>query len=516
MPSSISHSRPALILLSMVLAIHSLAQAGTDDLEAVIPVEVLPVDASLATGKIAGGGLRWSDPVVALQPARIARGIVIDETNGRGKVLALAVLGKPERDSQGRLRLDVPLHQQAWCDLPGFGIPVSRCFQDSDSDGKLDAARKGMLAAANPLTLSRVEAAEAIAAIPYRAAREDELPQYRVGYVSCGVISKDGADPQYRFATAVRPASGVFWPPPTMCNEIAKPLGQRDGEDPVYRFGRFEVAVATQKNSIETRLIEGIPAGTLLGHLAIDQPLMDAVDATATLAAKLDDKPFLYFSSPPQIAESVGKNQNLLRAQVSHGLTGKLAGPVTRAGWTGSKTWPVGTQVFGVVMQRSRQPQTFAPDIIWCIPERDAKGRWDTQCVLPTESNAVLVRAIPSPFVVAYLLPGSSSPHVLPAVVERGPVDFGGPLHLTIRYAGSERRHVNLEWGVGLEEESMTNRLQLRRADDGSGQLFVAGMLIKVQPIQDGAIAMLTKLGEEYRVDVDALPVDAHAILGKN
>jgi hypothetical protein len=226
------------------------------------------------------------------------------------------------------------------------------------------------------------------------------------------------------------------------------------------------------------------------------------------LAGKLADKPFLYFSSPPQIAERVGKNQNLLRAQVSHGLTGRLTSPVTRSGWARSKTWPVGTQVFGVVMQWSLQPQTFAPDIIWCIPERDAKGRWDTQCVLPVESNAVLVRAVASPFAVTYLLPSSSAPRVLPAIVERGPVDFGGPLHLTIRYVGSERRYVNLEWGVGLEGESMTSRLKLRRASDGSGHLFVAGMLIEVQPAQDGATAVVTKPDEWHSVGIAALPLD--------
>jgi hypothetical protein len=54
----------------------------------------------------------------------------------------------------------------------------------------------------------------------------------------------------------------------------------------VYQFGRFQVAIAEKNDAIEARLIEGIPAGTLLGHLAIDQPLMDAVDATENACRK--------------------------------------------------------------------------------------------------------------------------------------------------------------------------------------------------------------------------------------
>lgn len=480
--------------------------------EAVIPIEVLPVDPSLAAGELAAAGVRWSDPIIALQPARVARGIVTDENNGKHRVLVLAVLGKPERDSQARLLLDVTPDRQAWCDLPGFGISESRCFQDTDGDGKLDASRAGILDAPNPLTLSRVGVVKSIEGISYRPAREDELPKYHIGYASCvGLQRKDSAQTEYRYSTTIRAVGGIRWPPPTVCNEVAKPLEQRDGDEPVFQFGRFKVAVRNENSSLKTRLIEGMPAGTLLGHLGIGQPLMDAADAAKILADNIGDRPFMHFSAAPDITASVSKNQTFLRGQVAHGLTGKLASPLQRTGWTSTRTWPTGTPAFGVVMSASGRPKTFAPDVVWCLPGKDNKGRWETHCVAPRESGAALVRSI-EPFTVSYLSSSQSDPYVLPPVIERTAVDFGGPLFLTVRYVSAGRRDIDLLWGVGMTDEVPIRRLELKRAKDGSGYMLSGGLLIQVQPSKDGATASVSAISGEVQTDRDALPEDASAM----
>jgi hypothetical protein len=480
----------------------------TDTPEAVIPIEVLPVDPSLAAGELVAAGLSWSPPVIALQPARAARGIVTDESGGKHRVLVLAILGEPERDPQARMLLDVAPYRQAWCDLPGFGIPVSRCFQDTDGDGKLDVARIGTLDAPNPLTLSRVGAAESIEVISYHQAREDELPRYHIGYVSCvGLQLKDSARTEYRFSTTIRAVSGVHWPPPTVCNDVAKPLEQRDGDDPVFQFGRFKVAVRNENGSLKPRLIEGMPTGTLLGHLAIGQPLMDAADAAKLLAENLGDKPFMYFSAAPDITTPVSKNQPLLRGQVVYGLTGRLSSPLQRAGWTGTRTWPAGTPAFGVVMTASGRPRTFAPDVVWCLPGKDDKGRWETFCVAPRERGAVLISTI-EPFAVTSFEVRQSDPYVLSPVVERTPVDFGGPLLLTVRYTGAGRRDIDLQWGIGMADEARTRGLRLKRANDGSGYMLIGGAVIKVQPSADGATASVTRVSGEFQMEREALPVE--------
>ena len=50
-----------------------------EPLSAMIPVEVLEVDPALATGELWRGVVKWSEPAVALQPARVARAIAIDK-----------------------------------------------------------------------------------------------------------------------------------------------------------------------------------------------------------------------------------------------------------------------------------------------------------------------------------------------------------------------------------------------------------------------------------------------------
>lgn len=162
-------------------------------------------------------------------------------------------------------------------------------------------------------------------------------------------------------------------------------------------------------------------------------------------------------------------------------------------------------------MSSSGRPSTFAPDVVWCLPGKDKKDRWETFCVAPRERGAALV-STPDPFLVMYLSSSQSDPYVLHPVIERTAVDFGGPLFLAVKYVGAGRREIDLTWGVGMADEPPTRRLSLKRAKDGSGYMLSGGLLIQVQPSKDGATASVTQLSSEVKMEQEALPEDASAL----
>jgi hypothetical protein len=232
------------MLIAATTCIATTARAE-ESMSAMIPVEVLEVDPALATGELWRGTVKWSEPRIALQPARVARAIVGE--SGNSTILALTLLGAPERRADGTLNLDVPSDRQAWCELTRFGLAQVDCFQDMDSDGKLETVRRGLLGNEEPLTLNRVEAA-ARAADPmvYRAARVDELPQFQIGYVSCaGGGTKENPESEFRYSTIIRRVGGGMGTgsTPAVCDQFAKLLETGAEDDLLYQFGRFKVEV---------------------------------------------------------------------------------------------------------------------------------------------------------------------------------------------------------------------------------------------------------------------------------
>ena len=279
-----------------------------EPLSAMIPVEVLEVDPALATGELWRRGVKWSEPPVALQPARVARAIAIDKAGGKSPLLALALLGTPERRADGTLNLDVASDRQAWCELSRFGLARVDCFQDLDSDGKLETTRFAWLGNEEPLTLNRVEAAaRATDPVVYRAARVDELPQFQIGYVSCaGGDTRANPESKFRYSTIIRRVGGGLGTgsTPVVCDQFATLLETRAEGDLLYQFGRFKVEVRQQEEKLTTKLIEGITPGTLLGHLRTGQPLLNAAEARAKMAEAGGSKPALYLVSPPVVSHT--------------------------------------------------------------------------------------------------------------------------------------------------------------------------------------------------------------------
>jgi len=484
-----------------------------EPLSAMIPVEVLEVDPALATGELWRGTVKWSEPPVALQPARVARAIAIDKAGGKSAILALTLLGAPERRADGTLNLDVASDRQAWCELSRFGLVRVDCFQDIDSDGKLETIRLGWLGNEEPLTLNRVEAAaKATDPMVYRPARVDELPQFQIGYVSCvGGGTKANPESEFRYSTIIRRVGGGLGTgsTPAVCNQFATLLETRAEGDLLYQFGRFKVEVRQQQERFTTKLIEGIAPGTLLGHLRTGQPLLEATEALAKMAEAGGSKPGLYLVSPPVVSHTeVKAGGQFLSAEVAHGLTGRLVNEAKTVGWSKSITLPAGTPLFGVVMTASGRPSSYDADIIWCTPDRSRKEKPVAQCFARGQYGYELVES-PEPHTVEYLSLGSMRSVSVP-VVERGAADFGGPLLLSIRYAGANSKYVRVDWSVGPANTLAWRNFSLRLDQQRTGYLLLGKTLIKLRPSKDGKDATLetTELGD-FTSELDAAPVDA-------
>lgn len=500
-----------LMLIATTTCIGPTATAE-ETLSAMIPVEVLDADPALATGELWRGGVKWSEPAVALQPARVARAIAIDKAGGKSPILALALLGVPERRADGSLNLDVASDRQAWCELSRFGLARVDCFQDLDSDGTLETTRFAWLGNEEPLTLNRVEAtARATDPMVYRAARVDELPQFQIGYVSCaGAGTKATPNSEFRYSSIIRRIGGGMGTgsTPVVCDQFATLLETRTEGDRLYQFGRFKVEVRQQDEKLTTKLIEGIAPGTLLGHLRTGQPLQDAAEARPKRADAGVRKPGLYLVSPPVVSHTeVKAGGEFLSAEVAHGLTGRLVNEAKTVGWSKSITLPAGTPLFGVVMTASGRPSSYDADIIWCAPGRNAKEKPVARCFARGQVGYQLVETF-EPHVVEYLSLGSTR-SVHPPVVERGAVDFGGPLLLSIRYASANYKYVNVDWSVGPANTVAWRNFSLRLDQQRTGYLLLGKTLIKIRPSKDGKDATLetTELGD-FTSELDAAPVD--------
>jgi hypothetical protein len=510
----------ALIILMIATTIFIGPRVRAEEpLSAMIPVEVLEADPALATGELWRGGVKWSEPHVALQPARVARAIAIDKGGGKISILALALLGTPERRADGTLTLDVASDRQAWCELSRFGLARVDCFQDLDSDGKIETIRYGLLGNEEPLTLNRIEAtARAMDPMVYRPARVDELPQFHIGYVSCAQGgTRANPESKFRYSTIIRRVGGGLGTgsTPAVCDQFATLLETRAEGDLLYQFGRFKVEVRQQEEKFTTKLIEGIAPGTLLGHLRTGQPFQDAAEARAKRAEAGVSKPALYLVSPPVVSHTeVKAGAQFLSAEVAHGLTGRLVNEAKTSGWSKSITLHAGTPLFGVVMSASGRPSSYDADIIWCAPGRNAKEKPIAQCFARGQYGYELVESR-EPHTVEYLSLGSNRSVSVP-VVERGTADFGGPLLLSIRYASADRKYVTVDWSVGPANTVAWRQFSMRLDQQRTGYLLLGKTLIKLTPSKDGKDATLetTELGD-FTSELDAAPVDGLKLFQK-
>jgi len=511
----LSSSPPSRLAVALFLAFVCAGALRAEEvaLNAMISVEVLPIDPAFAVGAISEGGLRWDNPRIALQPARVARAIVKDEKNGKGSVFVLALLGDIEINADRTLKLDVAPAKQAWCAFGGFGSVTVECYQDTDGDGKLETQRRGLLGVNESLGLARVGAGKSITPVAYRAATAAELPGLQVGYKSCapGRDQVPTLDSELRFAALVQRV-GMHMPPSQVCNDVAKPLGAGNDGEKLFQFGRFKVAIReNDAGKLITRLVEGIPPGTLLGHLRPGRPLLDATDTPSDLGEIAGDVPFLRMVSPPKLVETIKPGEEFFSAEVQHGITGKLTAD-SKSYKKNGPTLPAGTPVYGIAMSSSAVARSFDAVVVWCAPRKNAEQKLVAQCFAPDLSGFALYESDWSPYamtaVTSYGYDG-----IAPPVVERGPVDFGGPLAIRLRYDAptpkSSKKYLYVSRSTAPADAPLWQSLRLRRGKDDAGFVWLGDAILKIMPSADGASATVSVVGELKAGAAIDVPSDA-------
>lgn len=497
----------SLALLGMCTLAVAAPQPPTVD--ATIPIEILAVDPALASGGIPLART-WSSPSMAMQPARIARGVVLEKS---GDVLSLALLEPVARTSDGNARLDGSPERIAWCAPPRFMGTVLVCYQDLDSDGRFESSRYGLLGTNEALALSRLQEAKSIEPLAYRAATDSELPRFLVGYRACGSTVRDPHtfEGPLRFETVVRRAEGVQWPKPGRCDSLAKLLETRPDGARLYEIGRFKVEVREKnENELATSLVEGMAPGTLLAHVRTSWPLTDATQRPADADAISGDTPFLVSLGKPAIATTAKSGDEIFSVEVRHGLTGRLSAdsePLTRRD---KLRLPAGTPLYGIAMRSNLTPLHDA-EVVWCTPVAQPDGKTQPFCFAPKTGTSSLTRAYSNPFNVTGIVP---SGHVRnPPMVERGPVDFGAPLVLVVKIGNAEKKSIGYSWSLAPRGQWFDESWGLRRTRDQSGLLLIGGLLLKIRPAADGQSFEISAVGEIEEGSALHLPADAERLL---
>jgi len=495
----------AFVASALGLIAHAIA---ADTVPAVIPLEVLPVDPALGTGAIASSSWAVKRPIVARQPARAARAVVL-QGSGKGKVLALALLGKLEVTPEGALKLDVAPASQAWCEFGTFMSAFVDCYQDLDADGKFETQRRGELGSDEAVALRRVQEAKPIGPLEYRAASAEQAPKFHVGYVSCMAERNvmPTLDSALRFGTFINRSDDKRMADSGACSEIARPLGAAADNERSFQFGRFKVAVrARDDGELITRLVEGIPAGTLLGHLRSGSPLTDATDVSPDVSAVIGETPFLRMKGDAQIIEVAKAGEEFFSAQVEHGLTGTLKVEF-RTHHKKPKIVAAGSPLYGIAMSSNQVARSFDPEIVWCAPLKDEQQKLVARCAVPMyRSSYSFYETDWAPYAVTS---AAGETYIEPPVVERGPVSFGAPLFLKLRYQKAEKKYVWIEWSVAPGEERVWKPGRLRRARDDAGFVLLGEVVLKLSPTADGStISISTAIGK-FEPDAEiTLPAD--------
>jgi hypothetical protein len=502
----------ALVLGALCMAARSAAQAATP---ATIPLEVLAPEPALSEGQIViGGRIAYfgGGPIVAAQPARVARGIVLEKSRGRGKVLGLAILGALETDASGAVRLDNPA-RTAWCELPSAMYMSSwtdytvDCFQDSDADGALDRKYSGLIRGDESVMLESVDSPEPIKPLRYRLAEPAERPRFDVGYWSCGAAAETTAAmvKDFRYSTLVR-AEGTKGLGARACRNSAELLETRADGTRVMRFDRFTVEVRQEGERLHTRLVEGIPAGTVLGNLRPNRPLLEIDEAPPSALDELEDnrKPVLYLTTIPETRSQVREGEQFFTAGVAHGITGRLRSDVSVAGWRRKVMFTAGTPVYGLPMETAGAGQLKDSFVVWCLPYRD-----------PAHQVPALTALCFKPHAYGYGLAQHEQPFHVEAlhgtfknvespVVDRGDVDFGGPLQLWMRFVKAGDEGLVIETSVSYPDEPRWKRMELKLTEQGMATLMVGGALLDLRPGADQQ-SLAVQVWGEFQAGADAM-----------
>jgi hypothetical protein len=364
----------------------------------------------------------------------------------------------------------------AWCDsrLPGvFAASEVACFRDINGDGNFDELLAGQIyTRTSPLDISPLVLREDLAEpIAYRPAGPETLSEFILGYRYCG----DGETPA-RFRSVVASDAGRGAVSGRACV-----FGNRIEGDLLSIYA-IRIRAAPTDGGLDWTITETLETGPI--HIAGEgkpfQLAQDALSDKERLVEKLVElltTPKFVAAGEPELRGSgrVEKGDVIMSLPVRHAITGRLVSEVEAKGlFAMGRSLPAGTPVYGVpLVGGSGIRFSESTDFTWCAPRRktreDGRVDWDTTCLPGAALGAPRwVGAGRDLFATSLSYSDSTSGASMPDV-ERGPVDLGMDLTLSLEMVQWKRDHLALEWRL-TEAGGESQRLSIWSVEFGEGE----------------------------------------------
>lgn len=409
---------------------------------------------------------------------------------------ARALLGKDERTMPltiiGRVAPGEPIPgdpgRRAYCNAHEERGDAIRCYVDVDGDGRFDTARWGQTYSDDsPYTLYMVTKAESLPTpITYSKVDPRELPALQLIYQGCRVTDRI----QYSAKIGVKGDGDVKT---FGCPSAAQPIGKSELVGPGrYRIDRVVVDVADANptnGEAATRMVEPIPAGTLLDRIDKGRPVRLLGERRgwpieqAELRQRYEAPPYR-FVGLPIVASSGGVAAAVVSGPYRYGYTARIVdGAMKSVMFAGKKTaFEPGDALYGIPMQDPLAPQLFGePMMMWCAPKERKPGDWRANCVQQAEVTrgvydgvfgALWIEQIPAVASNSDAIEIAEGPAVLPNPTVRYDFVKWTPKRLILRAIVSLDGKDAVGW----------RQVEAARLGDGSALLAIAGGVIRVTP----------------------------------
>jgi hypothetical protein len=493
--------------LALTLLSSSSAHAAEADgkantqVDAIIPLVVLGLDKVPPAVNPDERGIHWSGVVLASQQVRPLDAIVIKESARNmttNRPLLLALTGEIALDGQGRPATEGNSAQQTWCKDSVNPNASIDCYRDSDGDGKLDQRARGFLPRLEALSMNRVGAFESIETIAYRKAEPAELPLFNIDYLLCSAT-----DSQITFARRIKKVGLLAGSSGGLCDNVASPaVGQTAGASD-FLLDQARIRIRTENGARTALMTEGMPPGSIVGHVRTDRPITDIAHArrfSEQQEEALGELPDVYFAAAPRIAkEPVGIGETFFAAEVRHSITGTLHDPAIQLKvfkGNPNELIPAGAGLFGIRMRGTAESANLDANIVWCYPAPlNAPGN-GAKCIAYDAMKIARVLDVWERFNLTRISIASSGPSIADPLIDRGEIDFGEPVLLEIAVEKIARKKIAIRASTDRQTErnKASRHLQIERADDGKGYVLVGQGILVLEPVDEQTIRVSEKI----------------------
>ena len=423
---------------------------------------------------VAQHALRAADAIV-LREAATARNLNLPDGLRLARVdFAPSVAGLIE--GKGR--------RVAWCDMRGTGaFSMGRldCLSDANDDGRLDEHLVGWVGSTSfAFFVEKVGPMGPLAApVAYRTAEPAERPSTVVGYRVCDLGT---ATSPPRFAMVAKLGTNQGWSSSSLgdCRFGVWP-DPADRARLVVDAIELRVAPAPEPTFELARGLKPGPSGRFVPGGSLERAAEQTTTKAEMQAAiqTLTRSPLRPVGTAEAVGGEVRRGAVLVSVPARHAITGRLRNEVRAKGLlaSGATPLPVGQPVYGVT--------TPYGGLYWCAP-RQTEQRWTGVCLPEAGGAARWMTAEPALFPRMLLTLSNYTSGADTPSVELEPFEFGPPMQVEYRYAGGNRRYVQIDVHVrSATGQAQASLLTRARAADGSVDFRLLGGRLKLVPSAD-------------------------------